>query len=221
MRTKEFALIVSLCEHRRRELRQQLELPQDPVIVEEHRFAAGVYVIVDLLATSSDDADRAAQALAAIVSEPKRSGDLGLLLKIDAAAGVHQESRDGGWVRVSPLSSLSLQTTIMDRIASLGFRWIVALLGSLLASCCGLVWWLRRSDHIVARGVRWIAALLGSLLVCCYRCALWLWRLRSGSRPKQSEPEGAMLLAQEEPLNDVDDLELRPPPPRIETFNLD
>ena len=128
----------------RRTLERKLDLPQEPTVVEEHTFPGGVYMIVDLLAASTEDADRAAQLLAAILGQiDRQDGSLGLLQRVDASSGVHQETGPGEWTRVHALPLGGVSNGMADRIASMGLKWIGTLVAGILVCCCGLLAWVR------------------------------------------------------------------------------
>lgn len=107
----------------RRGLALALQLPREPVVVEEHTAAAGggLYLVIDLVASSAETAEGAARLLAAQLAE----GDAvlrgqGVLSRADAVHGVHLQHRDSGaWVRVLPQPQQSRRGGFLGR-ASLG-----------------------------------------------------------------------------------------------------
>lgn len=116
-------------------------------MVEEHSFSGGVFVILDLVADSTEAANQAAQSLASLLMRQKNkdSVDLGILERADAQLGIHQDNEQGIWRRVPPLPT---EVRIVDRFIT-GISWILAGVGITLP----IVLWIRsRCNSRAPRG---------------------------------------------------------------------
>ena len=128
----------------RRELRRalalQLHLPVDPTVLEEHAFSGGVYVIMDLVAVTSNDASLAASLLVGLLEhgDQRVIDTLGVLQSVDISTGVKQQVDGETWHRVQPLSvspPFDKSGRLIGKVRMPSTHVQLALMGGVLAIC--------------------------------------------------------------------------------------